>query len=183
MTHERQRLRLRCREPDGPRGDEADLFRRHHRRLLRSVQAATGGRRELAEDGCAFAWAQLLAKQPERGERLFGWLRTVAIHEAWRLGRSASREAALEELTGDVPAGEWEALVPARVSLDDQLEARDALRTLAALRPRERCYLTLKIAGHSYREIQQICGGRSYTNVNKHLTRARARLREIDTAE
>ena len=147
------------------------------------MQAATGGRRELAEDACAFAWAQLLANQPERGERLFGWLRKVAIHEAWWLAERDSREAALEELVDDVPGGEWEALVAARVSLEDQLGARDALRTLAALRPRERRYLSLKIAGHSYREIQQICGGRSYNYVNKHLVRARARLREMAEGE
>lgn len=163
------------------RGDEAELFRDLQPRLLRSVRAAVRPP-ELAEDGCAFAWAQLLATQPERGERLFGWLRRVAIHEAWRLARARSRETALEQLTGDVPHGEWEALVPCRAELEDQLAAREALRHLAALRPRERRYLALKVAGHSYREIQQICGGRTYTNVNKHLVRARARLRQIESA-
>ncbi len=183
MIHKRQCRRLRCRAPEGHDGDEGELFRRHQRRLLRSVQAAVGGCSDLAEDGCAFAWAQLVANQPERGERLFGWLRKVAIHEAWRLAERDSREAALEEFVDDVPGGEWEALVPARVSLDDQLEARDALSALAALRPRERRYLALKIGGHSYGEIQQLCGGRSYTNVNKHLVRARARLRERGSCE
>jgi hypothetical protein len=88
------------------------------RSLLRSVQAALGGRRELAEEGCAFAWLQFLANQPERGEHLFGWLRTVAIHEAWRLAGRDSRETALEEIAGALPGGEWEALVPGRVSLE-----------------------------------------------------------------
>lgn len=164
-------------------GDEAELFRRHHRGLVRSVQAAVRGPRDLAEDGCAFAWVQLLAKQPERDERLFGWLRKVAIREAWRLGRVRSREGALEDLGARAPERDWETLVAGRVPLEDQLAAREALRALTALRPRERRYLELKIGGHSYREIQEICGGRSYTNVNKHLTRARARLRQIESSE
>ena len=175
-SHKRRAPRPLC---PRQRRDEAELYRRHQSRLLRSVQGAVGGRRDLAEDGCAFAWAQLVAHQPERGERLFGWLRKVALHEAWRLAERDSREAALEELVDDVPGGEWEALVPAPVSMDHELAAREALRALAALRPRERRYLALKIGGHSYREIQQICGGRSYTNVNKHLVRARARLHEV----
>ena len=127
VTHQRRAPGPCCSTVPAAQGDEAELFRRHQRRLVRSVQSAVGVRRDLAEDGCAFAWAQLLAYQPERSERLFGWLRKVA------------------------------------------------LRTLAALRPRECRYLALLIGGHSYREIQEICGGRSSTNVNKHLVRARAR--------
>ncbi len=180
VSHQRRAPGPCCPAVPAAQGDEAELFRRHQRRLVRSVQSAVGVRRDLAEDGCAFAWAQLLAHQPERSERLFGWLRKVAIREAWRLGRVHLREGALNDHTGEVPGGEWEALVPARVSLEDQLAAREALRTLAALRPRERRYLALLIGGHSYREIQDICGARSYTNVNKHLVRARARLRESE---
>jgi DNA-directed RNA polymerase specialized sigma24 family protein len=42
---------------------------------------------------------------------------------------------------------------------------------------RRRRVLELKLAGFSYREITQILGV-TYTNVNRHLTEARAELRE-----
>jgi DNA-directed RNA polymerase specialized sigma24 family protein len=45
------------------------------------------------------------------------------------------------------------------------------------LRPRRRRALEPKLAGYSYREITQILGV-TYTNVNRHLTEARAELRE-----
>lgn len=38
----------------------------------------------LIEDACSTAWEQFMRYQRERGEKLFGWLRTVAIREAWR---------------------------------------------------------------------------------------------------
>jgi DNA-directed RNA polymerase specialized sigma24 family protein len=68
------------------RGDEPELFRRHHGRLLRLVARDTGAPPALAEDACSFAWLQLLRDQPER-ERIVGWLRVVARHEALRLQR------------------------------------------------------------------------------------------------
>ncbi len=40
-----------------------------------------------------------------------------------------------------------------------------------------RRYLALKVAGYSYGEICALTGA-SLTNVNKHLTRARAGVRE-----
>jgi DNA-directed RNA polymerase specialized sigma24 family protein len=63
-------------------------------------------------------------------------------------------------------------------SLDDALEALDALRTLAALPQRQRDDLTMKIAGYSYEEIRILTGGRSFTSVNKSLARARRRIRQ-----
>ena len=57
------------------------------------------------------------------------------------------------------------------------MEARTALETLAGLPPRQRRYMALFVAGYRYREIVAICGV-TYTNVNNHLVRARARLRE-----
>jgi DNA-directed RNA polymerase specialized sigma24 family protein len=63
-------------------------------------------------------------------------------------------------------------------SLDDALEALDALRALAALPQRQRDDLTMKIAGYSYEEIRILTGGRSFTSVNKSLARARRRIRQ-----
>lgn len=59
-------------------GDESELFQRHHQRLLRTVTARIWASQATVEDACAFAWLQLMRCQPERGERLFGWLVTVA---------------------------------------------------------------------------------------------------------
>ena len=44
----------------------------------------------------------------------------------------------------------------------------------------ERRDLALRVAGFTYREIAKITGGRTYTNVNKHLRKARARIRLED---
>jgi len=55
-------------------------------------------------------------------------------------------------------------------------EAREALAALARLPDRQRRPMTLKVAGHSYQEIGRELGW-SYTQVNRHLTRARKRLK------
>jgi len=55
--------------------------------------------------------------------------------------------------------------------LEDALEARRALRALAALPERQRRYLTRLASGHSSQEIARVEQA-SYTNVNKHLRRA-----------
>jgi RNA polymerase sigma factor (sigma-70 family) len=155
-----------------PRGDEDALYRRHHRNLQRAVARVVNAPRELIEDACQSAWAILLCSQPERGA-IFAWLRVVAIHQAYRLS-AADRDAHL----GDLDRGEgWDAVIADRVSIDDALEARRALRRLAKLPERQREDLSLRIAGFSYREIAQITGDRTYTNVHKHLRKARARIR------
>jgi DNA-directed RNA polymerase specialized sigma24 family protein len=59
---------------------------------------------------------------------------------------------------------------PRRGELSTETEARDALRTLAALPHRQRRYLTLLITGHSYREIARH-HGTTPTAVNRHLVR------------
>jgi RNA polymerase sigma factor (sigma-70 family) len=96
----------------------------------------------------------------------------VAIREAWALGRREQREAG----RADEDPRELAESQPAPLDVDGALETRRALEALAALRDRERRYLALKTAGYSYKEIADRCGV-TYTNVNKHLTRARARLR------
>ncbi|HEX4108124.1 MAG TPA: sigma factor-like helix-turn-helix DNA-binding protein [Solirubrobacteraceae bacterium] len=61
--------------------------------------------------------------------------------------------------------------------VDDSLEARRALRALASLTGRQRQYAVLRVAGFSYREIAARQGV-TYTNVNKHLTKASRRLKD-----
>jgi RNA polymerase sigma factor (sigma-70 family) len=153
------------------RGDEEQLYRDHHRRLVRSVGWAVNANPALIEDACARAWEQLLRHQPAR-HRVYGWLRRVAIREAWALSRKEQREAG----PGYDDAHTLADRQSAPLDVDGAVATRAALEALAALRERERRYLTLKTAGYSYQEIADRCGV-TYTNVNKHLRRARARLR------
>jgi len=158
------------------RGDEEALYRRHHRDLERVVAHAVRAPRELIEDACQTAWATLLRSQPE-GPTTFAWLRVVAIHEAYRLSATERRDARLEHLIGN--GGDWEAVIADGRSLDAALEAREALRALVGLPGRQRDDLALLIAGFSYREIAEITGGRTRTNVNKSLVKARARIQRM----
>jgi len=154
-------------------GDEDLLYRRHHSDLKRAVARVVNADPQLIEDACQNAWAILLRNQPERGA-IFAWLRVVAVHEAYRLSPIERRDAHLEAITTimsweDVSADHPEAL-------DDVLEAREALRALADLPARQRDDMALFVAGYTYREIAALTGGRTFTNVSKHLARARARI-------
>jgi RNA polymerase sigma factor (sigma-70 family) len=157
-----------------PRGDEDELYRRYHRELHRAVARAVRAPRELIEDACQTAWLILLRRQPDRCS-VFGWLCVVAIHEAYRLAAIDRRDARLERLRGE--DGDWHEIIPDRHSLGEAVDAFEALRLVAALSERQRRDLTLKVTGYTYKEIAQLTGGRTYTNVNKSLVKARTRIR------
>lgn len=166
------------------RGDEAELFKRHHAALRRAVARAVNAPPELIEDACQAAWTILMRAQPDRGPTLMAWLRTVAVHEAYRLLRRQGATVSLDALSDradddSTTAGDW---LPALAEdrLEERLEARRALRALAALPDRQRQFVTWRAAGHSYEEIRELAGGVTYTNVNKHLTRGRRRLRDLE---
>ncbi|MDP9135883.1 MAG: hypothetical protein M3N56_13785 [Actinomycetota bacterium] len=161
-----------CSDP-GPRGDEDELYRRHHRDLHRAVAHAVNAPRELVEDACQNAWAILLRAQPDRTS-IFGWLYVVATREAFRLRDREHRHVHLEAM---FPAGSWDAVIADAFSIDDIFEVHEALEVIASLPARQRADLTLLVAGFSYVEIAELTGGRTYTNVNKHLAKARARIR------
>ena len=167
------------------RGDESALFREHHDHLVRAVRRSVGAPTALIEDACGWAWEQLVRTQPDRGPRLFAWLRTVAVHEAYRLSKVQRREGELEQLVqrrdDDSTAEGWEHVIPGRTDLDAHLRAKEALATLASLPERQRRYLTLLVGGHRYNEIVATTGA-TYTNVNKHLTKARASVRAMQEA-
>ena len=149
-------------------GDEAELFHELHSSLRRVIARKVSASSATVEDACAFAWLQLVSCQPERGERLFSWLITVAYHEALRLVAAERRT----RLSDDPDLFERQP-EPERPTA----EALEALECLAALRPRQRDLLAGKVAGNSYHELVKREGS-SYTAVNRHLTRARARVRE-----
>ena len=162
-----------------PQGDEGALYERHAERLRRSVARALGADHGHAEDACGFAWAQLCAHQPERGERIFAWLRTTAIREGITLAARQRRESAPASGAEQAEDGDsWEERVVAPEVLERALEGREAAETLKRLRPREARYLALLAAGYAYKEIAER-EGVTLTNVNKHLTRGALRAREL----
>jgi DNA-directed RNA polymerase specialized sigma24 family protein len=148
-------------ETPKPRGDESELYLRHHHHLTRAVARAVNAPRELIEDACQNAWTTLLRVQPERTS-IFGWLYVVATREAFHLCERERRHIHLEVM---LPSGSWDALIADAFSIEDILEARDALQILASLPDRQRGDLTLLVAGFSYAEIAEMTGGRTYTNV------------------
>ena len=68
------------------------------------------------------------------------------------------------------------------MTVEDQLQALEALRALAALPDRQRQDLSLRVGGFSYREIAAMTDGRTYTNVNKHLVKARVAIRHASAS-
>jgi len=132
-----------------PGGDEGELYRRHHRDLQRAVAHAVNAPRELIEDACQNAWTIMLRAQPQR-RSIFGWLYVVATREAFRLCERDRRHLHLEAISPT-----WDAVISDAFSIDDILEAREALAILAGLPDRQRADLTLLVAGFSYAEIAQ----------------------------
>jgi RNA polymerase sigma factor (sigma-70 family) len=165
--------------PPALRGDEDELYRRHHHDLRRVVTHAVNAPRELIDDACQNAWTIMLRTQPDRTS-IFGWLYVVATREAFRLCERERRHLHLESM---LPDGSWDAVIADAFSIDDILEAREALSILASLPERQRADLSLLVAGFSYREIAQMTGGRTHTNVNKHIAKARARVRLLRLAK
>jgi len=153
-----------------------ELYRRHHHELQHAVARAVRAPRELIEDACQTAWAVMLRAQPPCHR--FGWLRTVAIHEAYRLLAIDRRQATLGAPRPTTT--QWLPRAEPR-SLDNAVEAREALRCLATLPERQRTDLAFQIAGYSYKEIQARTPRRTWTNVNKSLVKARARIRRCQS--
>jgi DNA-directed RNA polymerase specialized sigma24 family protein len=117
-----------------------------------------------------------LRRQPDR-DRVFGWLRAVAIHEAYRLSGVERRDARL-----DAPVSPGAALCGServedpRACLGRQLEARLALARVGELQPRQRRLFALQIVGLSYAEMSAVTAD-SVRTVDRQLRRAHARVR------
>jgi RNA polymerase sigma factor (sigma-70 family) len=149
------------------RGDEAALFAEHHDRLIRIVRWAVRTSDATVEDACSFAWSQLIDCQPERAA-ILAWLRTVAVREAIRLDRLARRCRPVEELPADDE--------PAAHTVEQTVDAHEALAKLAALPPRQKNVLARQVAGLTYDEIAEETGD-SCRTTERQLRRARARVR------
>jgi RNA polymerase sigma factor (sigma-70 family) len=169
-------------------GDEAELYERHHRRLLRAVARAVNAPPELVEDACQTAWTALLRCDVERAT-VFSWLRVVAINEARRqCARTRNEIPAGPFLTADrsgLAPGEHPEPAGDRRDVPDQVIARikhtERLEDLARLKPHDRRALYLKGLGYGYREIMQITGA-SQTAVSRRITEGRHALRKLEHA-
>lgn len=167
------------REIPAAHGDEAELFARYHERLVRVTGLNVTASRDNVEDACAYAWAQLLSYQPRR-DTIFAWLRTVARRQAIDLERASRRQLSInanEHAAAHVPS-----LHGAHRNADvahGLVEVRDRL---AVLPEDQRQIAFLRAAGWRYREIAQ-CLNVTEARVNKLLTRADARMRELDARD
>lgn len=160
-------------EPPPTHGDEAVLFQQHHRDLHRAIARRVNGSTQLVEDACQFAWMRLIDSQPDR-DKVFGWLYVVALHEAYRLSGVERRDAHLDCLPSR--DGDWTTLMNDPRTIDLVLEAREALRAVAALPEHQRKDFARHVGGYSYREIATATR-RTYTNVDKTLDRARSQVK------
>jgi DNA-directed RNA polymerase specialized sigma24 family protein len=68
-------------------GDEAELFERYHKRLLKATAYNVQTTPDNVEEACAFAWATLMRREDVHRDTAFAWLKEVARHEAMRLHR------------------------------------------------------------------------------------------------
>lgn len=164
-------------EPMHQRGDEAAVFQQHHERLVNVIQRDLGVSRVTAEDAASITWAQFLRYQPERTERLSGWLRVVGRREAIRLERQRQQEL-MDGRDGAGMLREPEDLRdPFKLS-----ELRTRLRAgLEHLPKRKREIVALQALGLTYPEVAQATGNSPRT-VDRQLRRAIQRLREFERA-
>lgn len=158
-----------------PRGDEETLYRAHHHRLLDLVARDVTARRQVIEDACAYAWVELLARQPERTS-IVGWLRVVARHEAIRLAQIDRSTVPLSCVAADGLATSIWSTGRATTGQEQRRAALEALAALAGLPERKRSFLTLKVAGYSYNEITEQLGT-TWRTVNRRLVQARRDVR------
>lgn len=138
--------------------------------LTRSLVAATGGY-DGVEDAIQDAFAKALRTQPESMTNPEGWFFTVALN---CLRRARRRAAVFRPLTGEPSASTRE--------LDAALDRNTAMRALRSLPERERTLLVAKYyVGLSQEEIARVLG-MSRGTVSAAISRAVARLREIEEA-
>jgi RNA polymerase sigma factor (sigma-70 family) len=141
------------------------LYRDFAPRLLSILSHGLRLPRAKVEDGCQQAWGILAGRLDVLdGPNPRAWLVTVARHECFREFRTAPAPVADADDRHSAPP------------LDDLIEARAALRQVAALRPVRKRVFERHLAGFTYDEIATELGV-TYTNVNRHVTESRAELR------
>ena len=161
----------------GLRGDEARLFARYHARLQRATAISVSTSAANVDDACAFAWSQLIARQPRRLS-VYGWLRTVARREALRLDKIARRTVELDT-EHPAPARATQLQPTGRRSIEHTHGMIEALERLAVLPGEQREPAFLRAVGWRHSDIADFLG-LTEARVAKLLRRADAHLRELD---
>ncbi len=149
------------------------LYRTHARSLERVVAATVRTSWANVEDGCSFAWAQLLCR--EGVERPYAWLVRVAVRETLRLERRQRRTTASLSMA-DGSEVEFVDVRDPIVAREEVIDACARLRA-AALSDRQARMLALQAAGLSYGEIAG-ASGTSVRTVERQILRGRARLQQ-----
>jgi RNA polymerase sigma factor (sigma-70 family) len=160
----------------------ADFYVRKADQLRRAVTAGARGLDPiLIDDACAFAWEKLLRRQDIDVTRpdAYRWMYTVALRQAWALGRAQRREQPGGGLSGTdddrpEPLSNDLDLVDVIADRVDRAIVREVLLTLHW---RERRELLLYAHGLSYQEIAEVTGT-SLTAVNRWLARGKKALRQ-----
>lgn len=151
-------------------GDEERLFIVHSNRLRKVVSGCVNTSAANIEDGCAFAWLQLIVKQPRR-DSVFSWLTKVAIRHAIKLDAPRrARDAPLED----------ETILGARSS-DAELAQRivlcETLEQLTGIHERKRRMLVMHATGFTCQEIADDAGI-SVNRARELVYQARLQLRQ-----
>lgn len=154
------------------------LYRQHQQPALRRLRRSLGGQpAQAAEDALADAWV-ILARKPASylhsdGAELTGWLVKVARRIALNDKRLRVRTELLQLDTLPEETG---------ISLDAyeetvaRMELREMREQLDTLTEGQRLALTGRLLGLSYDQLAAATG-RTYTNINRHITEGRAALR------
>ncbi len=139
------------------------LYRESAPQLWRSIYGFAGGRRDIAEDAVAEAFARAI-EHFDRIREPVPWIYRTAF-------RIASRELQREKR---LPPS-----APDSVPGIDPGEIQDVIRALAILSPNQRAAVLLHdLEGFSGREVARLLGVSAAT-VRVHLFRGRHRLREL----
>jgi DNA-directed RNA polymerase specialized sigma24 family protein len=160
------------------RGDEADLFRAHNDELMRILTGSlVNCPPEIVEDACAFAWAQLIDHQPDRGRNWRGWLFRTAQREAWKLQREAREHRPLRT-SEDQLRIEYSDPVDPRDYQQIHTDVGDALSIIKRLPPRLQRIAMLRALGLRHAEIGEVTGD-SATRVVQLVARANLEIGEM----
>jgi RNA polymerase sigma factor (sigma-70 family) len=148
----------------GARTDLEYVYRESAPQLWRAIYAFAGGRRHVAEDAVAEAFARAL-EHADRIREPVPWIYRTAF-------RIASREIQREKRALPPSA-------PDPVPGLDPAEVQDAIRALAVLSRNQRAAVLLHdLEGFTSLEVARLLG-MSAATVRVHLFRGRRRLREL----
>ena len=143
--------------------DLEHLYREAAPQLWRSIYGFAGGRRDIAEDAVAEAFARAI-EQFDRIREPVPWIYRTAFRIA---SRELQRERRLPPSAPDPVPGL------------DPGEIQDVIRALAVLSPNQRAAVLLHdLEGFPAREIAPLLG-MSAATVRVHLFRGRHRLRDL----